>query len=52
MKAFDLVPQQTLADLGISDPVSFLQSGRFFDEIKPEVREKYIALFNEIKAGL
>ena len=51
MKGFDMVPKQTLIDLGISDPVSFLEDSRFFDEIKPEVREKYIALFEEIKAG-
>jgi len=51
MKAFEQVPKQTLVDLGISDPASFLRGSRFFDEIKPEVREKYIALFEEIKAG-
>ena len=52
MKAFEQVPQETLVDLGISDPTTFLADSRFFDEIKPEVREKYIELFEEVKAGL
>ncbi len=50
-QSFDLVDQSTLDDLGLSDPVAFMKDSRFFDEIRPEVREKYIALFDEIKAG-
>ena len=50
-RAFDLVPPEVLVDLGISDPESFMAGARYFREIKPDVREKYIALFDEIKAG-
>ncbi len=51
MKAFEAVPQETLDDLGLTDPATFLSSSRFFSEIPPATREKYIALFEEIKAG-
>ena len=51
MKAFDLVDRQVLDDLGISDPVAFMAATRYFSEIPPATREKYIALFDEIKAG-
>ncbi len=51
MKAFEMVPQETLENLGISDPVAFMEGSRFFSEIPPATREKYIALFDEIKAG-
>ncbi len=50
-KAFEAVPEETLADLGLTDPETFLSSSRFFSEIPPTTREKYIALFDEIKAG-
>ena len=51
MKAFDMVPQETLDSLGISDPTAFMADSRYFSEIRPQTREKYIALFDEIKAG-
>jgi spermidine/putrescine-binding protein len=51
MKAFEMVPQETLENLGISDPVAFMENSRYFSEIPPATREKYIALFDEIKAG-
>ena len=50
-KAFDLASPETLANLGFSDPEAFMADARYFREIKPDVREKYIALFDEIKAG-
>ena len=50
-KSFDLVSEETKADLGFSDPEAFMADARYFREIKPDVREKYIALFDEIKAG-
>lgn len=50
-KAFELVDEATLADLGISDPMTMMANSRFFGEIEPDVREKYINLFDEIKAG-
>ena len=50
-KSFELVDPATLSDLGISDPDTMMASSRFFGEIEPDVREKYINLFDEIKAG-
>jgi spermidine/putrescine-binding protein len=50
-KSFDLVSQQTKDDLGFSDPEAFMADARYFREIPPATREKYIALFDEIKAG-
>lgn len=50
-KTYDLVPPEVLSDLGITDPATHMASGVFFDEIEPKVREKYITLFEEIKAG-
>jgi len=50
-KSFDLVSEETKLDLGFSDPEAFMADARYFREIKPDVREKYIALFDEIKAG-
>jgi len=50
-KAFDLVDPAVLADLGITDPMTMMATSRFFGEIEPDVREKYINLFDEIKAG-
>ena len=51
MKAFEAVDQEILENLGISDPVAFMADTRYFSEIPPATREKYIALFDEIKAG-
>ena len=50
-KSFELVDPAILDNLGITDPDTMMANSRFFGEIKPEVREKYIALFDEIKAG-
>jgi spermidine/putrescine-binding protein len=52
-KAFELVPKETLADLALpEDPVAFMAQSKYFREIKPDVRERYIQLFDEVKAGL
>lgn len=52
-KAFELVPKEQLAELALpEDPVAFMATSKYFREIKPDVREKYINLFDEIKAGL
>jgi spermidine/putrescine transport system substrate-binding protein len=50
-KTYDRVPAETLAELGITDPKTHMADGVFFAEIEPKVREKYITLFEEIKAG-
>ena len=50
-KAFDLVSGERLAELGISSPEALFKQGVFFQAIPPEIREKYIAMFEEVKAG-
>jgi len=50
-KSFDLVPADRLADLGITDPDTHMAGGVFFEEIAPDVREKWINIFEEVKAG-
>ena len=51
MKAFDLVPPEKLQELGLSTPEDLLGNGIFFQALAPEVEEKYIRLFEEVKAG-
>ena len=51
MRSFDRVEQETLDNLGISDPVAFMKDSRYFSEIPAATRERYITLFDEIKAG-
>lgn len=51
-KSFDLVAAERLAALGIKDPVSHMEGAKYFEEIPPAVREKYIQVFEEVKAGL
>ena len=50
-KAFDLVPDDTLADLGLSTPEALLNNGIFFAAMDGQIEEKYIRLFDEVKAG-
>jgi spermidine/putrescine transport system substrate-binding protein len=51
-RTFDLVAPERLAELGIGKPSDLFTKGIFFDEIEPAYREKYIAMFEEVKAGL
>lgn len=50
-KAFDLVSKERLVELGISSPKDLFAQGVFFQEIPPEIRQKYIEMFEEVKAG-
>ena len=50
-KAFDLVDPQTLVDLGFdTDPAAMLTSGHIFSLIPPDIYQKYIEMFEEVKA--
>jgi spermidine/putrescine-binding protein len=51
MKAFDLVADDVLAELGLSTPEALLGSGIFFQALAPEIEEKYIRLWDEVAAG-
>ena len=50
-KSAELVSQERLDELGIGSPETLFAEGLFFTEIDPEVRERYIAMFEEVKAG-
>lgn len=51
-KSFDLVGKQRLDELGISSPAALFAQGIFFQAIDPKRREKYVSMFNDVKAGL
>jgi len=50
-KAFDLVDPELLANLGIDKPEEVMDKGVFFDAIEGGLRDKYIDVFDEVKAG-
>ena len=50
-KANDLVAPERLDELGISSPDALFEKGIFFAEIDPDYRERYIEVFEEVKAG-
>lgn len=50
-ESFALVDHATLEDVGLADPASMIANSRFFGEIDPDVRQKYIDIYLEIKAG-
>jgi spermidine/putrescine-binding protein len=49
-KAFDLVPPEKLKELGLSTPEALINNGIFFQALDPAIEEKYIRLFEEVKA--
>jgi spermidine/putrescine-binding protein len=51
-KAFDLVSPEKLDELGLSTPESLLNGGIFFQALDSAIEEKYIRLFEEVKAGV
>ena len=50
-KAFDLVEPEKLDELGLSTPEALIDAGIFFEALDPTVEERYIRLFEEVKAG-
>lgn len=48
-KAYDMVPAERLQELGITDPGTVLATSRFQKQVNPEVRQKYQAIFDEVK---
>lgn len=50
-KAFDKVPADKLAAIGISNPAELMKRSNFLRELTPDRRAKYNDLFNSIKAG-
>jgi spermidine/putrescine-binding protein len=52
MKTLQLVDQARLEELGIANAPEMLAKTNFFDEMRPEMRERMNDLFEAIKAGL
>ena len=51
-KSFELVSKTRLDELGISSPDALFAQGVFLQPIEPVLREKYVAMFERVKAGL
>lgn len=51
-KAFELASAESKAALGLSTPEALLTTSTFLQEIAPELREKYVRMFEEVKAGM
>ena len=49
MRAYDKVPVARLEELGIADPGTVLATSRFQKQVDPDVRQKYQAVFDEVK---
>ena len=50
-KAFEISDPGKLAELGLDTPDETLSGARFLREIEPEVRERYVRMFEEVQAG-
>ena len=50
-RTFELIPEAKLQELSIKSPKELFSTGIFFDEMDNDVREKYIAMFEQVKAG-
>ncbi|MFO1088037.1 MAG: extracellular solute-binding protein [Hyphomicrobiales bacterium] len=48
-KAYPLVKPERLKELGIEEPAKILATSRFQKQINPDVRQKYQAIFDEVK---
>jgi spermidine/putrescine-binding protein len=50
-KAFDLVSPDRLKEIGIESKDDILSQGVFLQEQKAETREKYVKMYEDVKAG-
>ena len=51
-KAFDLVPAERIAEVGLPDPEKFLETGNFLKPIPKEYDDKYVTLWEEVTLGM
>ena len=51
-KSYDLVPRHRLEEAGLTDSESFLENGIFLLPIEPEFDQKYVQLWDEVRAGM
>jgi spermidine/putrescine transport system substrate-binding protein len=50
-KAFELASAESKAALGLTAPETLLTSSIFLQEIAPDLRTKYVKMFEDVKAG-
>jgi spermidine/putrescine-binding protein len=50
-KAFELASAESKDALGLSTPEALLSSSTFLAEIAPDLRQKYVQMFEDVKAG-
>ncbi len=51
-KSFEIASSERLTDLGLTDPVGLFAQGVFLEDVPPTIKEKYVTLFEQVKAGL
>lgn len=51
-KTYEIASPERLTELGLTDPAGLFAQGVFLEEIPPAIKEKYVALFEQVKAGL
>jgi spermidine/putrescine-binding protein len=51
-KSFERVSEERLKDIGISSPQDLLARGIFLREMDPALRQKYIQMYENVRAGL
>jgi hypothetical protein len=51
-KSFDLVDPEQVKQMGLADLDGMLATTNFYDQIPPATREKLVALFDQVKAGI
>jgi spermidine/putrescine-binding protein len=51
-KSFELVDAELVKQLGLADLDGMLATTNFYDPIPPAAREKLVALFDQVKAGI
>jgi spermidine/putrescine-binding protein len=49
--AYDIASPELLVELGIDDPDRVLALGMFYEAFEPQLREKAVNMFEEVKAG-
>lgn len=51
-KSFDLVDPELVRQMGLADLDGMLATTNFYDDIPPATREKLVAMFDQVKAGI
>lgn len=51
-QSFEVADKNRLSELGLSDPNALFAQGVFLEEVAPETKEKYVTMYEQVKAGL